>query len=258
MEKLEVRLFGGLRLNSGGIDLPPLPSRNAEALFSFLVLHRNQCVHREIICSHLWGDKPEAEARKALRTALWRIRCVIEPDDPDRGTFIRVEPHRVGFRPSHGKQVDVDVWQLADAADIRSTGGSGNRLSSNEVAQLQAAARVYTGALMEGEDCGEWTIGQAERYRMVHLAVLERLMNHYLDGGETVEALMTGQEILRHDPLLEHVHRAVMMCHVQIGDRASAVRQYRSCVDVLANELGLPPMEKTVELNDTIVSGAFS
>jgi DNA-binding SARP family transcriptional activator len=253
LEHLDVRLFGGLRLNRDGRELPPFPTRKAAALFGYLVLHRQQSVHREIICSHLWGDHSDAAARKSLRTALWRIRCVIEPHEADRGTYLRVDPHWVGFRPR--ADVRVDAWKLADAAEVRPSDSADGRLSDTQVAQFNAAVRAYTGLLMEGEESIEWTVAEAERYRLLHLAVLDRLMAYYLAAGDVFEALSIGHEILRHDPLLEHVHRAVMTCHVQLGDRASAVRQYRTCVDVLAKELELPPMASTIELNEHIVSG---
>ncbi len=255
MGHLDVRLFGGLRVACDRTELSSFATRKAAALFGFLVLHREQSLHREVVCARLWGDHSEAESRKALRSALWRIRCVIEPDDADRGTFIRIEPHRVGFRSDDA--VRVDAWELADAAEVRSSDETGGRLSAAEVARLRAASRLYTGPLMEGEHTDEWTVAEGERYRLLHLAILDRLMGHFLAVGDPVERLLIGQQILREDPLLEHVHRAVMMCHLQIGDRPSAIRQYRTCVDVLASELGLPPMAITTELNDRILSGAL-
>lgn len=254
MEMLDVRLFGGLRLSRGAAELPPFPTRKAAALFGFLVLHRDQSIHREVICSRLWRDRTEAESRKALRTALWRIRCVIEPDDDQRGTFLRVDTHRVGFRPV--EEVSVDAWELDDTADLRPPDGADARLSEADLARLHAARRLYSGGLLEGEEADDWIVAEAERYRLMHLTVLERLMSHHRVSGNLLDALAVGQEILREDPLLEHVHRALMMCHLEIGDRASAIRQYRACVDVLADELGISPMARTIELNERILSGA--
>jgi len=255
VEVLHVRLFGGLRLRRDGDELPPFPTRKAAALFGYLVLHRDQSVHREIICSHLWGDLSEEASRKALRTALWRIRCGLEPDESNRGRYVQVDPHWVGFRPT--TEVRVDAWMLADAAEVR-TASVADQLSDADVDQLHAATRAYTGVLMEGEETTEWIVAQAERYRLLHLAALERLMGYYVAAGKISEALSIGHELLHHDPLLEHIHRAVMLLHVQLGDRAPAVRQYRKCVDLLAKELALPPMASTIALNEQIVSGALS
>lgn len=255
LERLEVRLFGGVRVCRNGKELPAFPTRKAAALFGYLVLHRGDSIHREIVCSHLWGDRSDAASRKALRTTLWRVRCVIEPQDADRGRYLHLDTHWVGFQPTGG-DVRVDAWKLADAADVRPESSADGLLDSARAVQLHAAVRSYTGLLMEGEDVVEWTVGEVERYRLLHLAVLERLMAHYVAAGDLIEALAMGHEILRHDPLLERVHRAVMMCHVQLGDRASAVRQYRACTEVLARELSLEPMASTVELNEQILSGA--
>jgi DNA-binding SARP family transcriptional activator len=254
-DALDVRLFGGVRLARAGHDLPAFPTRTAAALFAYLVLHRDQSVTREVICSHMWGDRPDEVSRKALRTALWRVRCVIEPADADRGKYLQTDSRRVGFRPT--TDVRVDAWTLAEAASVRPPDPESGLFSAAEVARLHAAARSYSGPLMEGEESVEWTLVEGERYRLLHLTILDRLMSYYLAVGDLFEALSIGHEILRHDPLLERVHRTMMLCHVHLGDRASAIRQYRACVNILAKELALQPMPSTIALCEQIVSGAL-
>ena len=61
-------------------------------------------------------------------------------------------------------------------------------------------------------------------------------------------AIQRGETVLLHDPLREHVHRCLMVCHSFMGNRPLAVRQYRECARALEEELGIPPMESTRDL----------
>ena len=57
------------------------------------------------------------------------------------------------------------------------------------------------------------------------------------------------------DPLHEPAHRLIMQLHAWDGDRAAAVRQYRECVKVLQEELGVEPEPETTALFEAIRGG---
>ena len=50
------------------------------------------------------------------------------------------------------------------------------------------------------------------------------------------------------DNLRERSHRHLMRSHYRLGQRACAVRQYRTCARLLADELGLRPSHETQQL----------
>jgi DNA-binding SARP family transcriptional activator len=106
------------------------------------------------------------------------------------------------------------------------------------------AERLYHGDLLAGSYDG-WCQEQQERFRLGRLSILERLVSHYVDRGDWLLAILMGKRLLHQDPLREHVHRAVIACHLTMGDRASAVRQYEECARQLEDELGIEPMEET-------------
>src|SRR5688572_220693 len=100
MNELRVHLLGGVEVFRADTLLPAFPTQKSLSLFAYLVLARGRLVHRDTLCGHFWGDQTDVEARKALRTCLWRIRSVIEPDEEDRGTFLKVEGSQIRFAPS--------------------------------------------------------------------------------------------------------------------------------------------------------------
>src|SRR5207249_12157649 len=77
---------------------------------------------------------------------------------------------------------------------------------------------------------------------------LAKLLQHQRTAGAMEAALQTGLRLLTLDSLQEPAHRAVMRLYVQLGRRASALRQYQICVGVLQRELGVEPETKSKQL----------
>lgn len=73
-------------------------------------------------------------------------------------------------------------------------------------------------------------------------------MDYYRGRGVFEKSLTYGQQILNDDPLREEIHREMMRIYLKSGQRALAMRQYEICTKVLADELGIPPMEETQSL----------
>jgi DNA-binding SARP family transcriptional activator len=247
MDPLAIRVLGNLVLDRGDAQLPPFPTRRSEALFAYLVIHRDRLLHRDVLCGAFWGDLPDAHARKCLRTALWRIRSVIESDSCDRGTVLRVEGDQIGLLAS--PRVWVDVWELEEC--VRLSEVNGKDLDDAGARRLASVARLYRGDFMEGHYDG-WCAQPRDRYRLGLLTTMERLLSHHREKKDWLGAIAWGQRLLSHDPLREHVHRALMFCHRAMGDRPSALRQYQQCAQVLRDELDIEPMEETRALHARI------
>jgi len=232
----------------GDSQLPALPTRRARSLLAYLVLHRDRPVHRDLLCGLLWGEHPETEARKALRTTLWRIRSVLEPKEEDRGTFLRMDGPHVTF-PGTG-EVWVDALEFEACVERRAFDAPG-ALSPEATGRLYHAVSLYQGDLLDGI-YDDWCLFDRERFSLAYLGVLERLMTHHKSQGQWLAAISFGRQLLRKDPIREHVHRELMICHLSMGDRPSALRQYEVCVRLMKEELGVGPMEETRRLHDTI------
>ncbi|MEM7305798.1 MAG: BTAD domain-containing putative transcriptional regulator [Planctomycetota bacterium] len=251
METLRIHLFGSLEIHRGDDPLPAFPTQKSKLLFAYLVLHRERRIHRELLCAELWADQPEPVARKGLRNALWRIRSVLEPTEAQRGAYLDVDAHEIGFRSS--AEVWVDAWEFERAAEAME-GGDTSCLGSPRAERLAEAAACYRGDLLEGH-YESWCLDQQDRLRLKYLAVLERLVAHKHESAEWKEAILLGQRLLRRDPLREHVHRVLMECHLALGDRPSALRQYAACVNALREELEVGPMGETRALFESIRGG---
>jgi DNA-binding SARP family transcriptional activator len=248
MKQLSICLFGDLHVSLGNQVLTPFATQNANWLFAYLVLHRDRPTHRDVLCGRLWGERTDSEARRTLRTALWRLRNALATAHGSRGEFVRSEGRQLQFVGD--AWVDVEQFEacLREPTDHLRLPGRGR------TAALVRAAALYRADLLEGV-YEEWCLADRERLRLAFLTTLERLVEYHTACSEWLEAITWGARLLHHDPVRENVHRRLMTCHIAHGDRPSALRQYEQCRRVLRDELGIEPMAETRRLHQRIREG---
>ncbi len=243
--RLEIHLLGSFRLVYDDRVLPAFPTRSAKLLFSYLVLHRGRSHSRETLAALCWGDRDEREARRRLRTELFRVRRTLAKGTKFDG-YLEVEQNWVGFDDRNPFWLDVDAFERrVRAADKLA------RDDPQAEPLLEEAASLYEGELLEGE-YEAWCLIEQDRLRALRLEVLERLLGLHIRRGRWRRALRCGRELLRHDPLVEHVHRRIMALYYLSGDRPRALRQFKTCKTVLSRELDVDPMRRTIELHDAL------
>ncbi len=250
MGSLDIRLFGGLGLSRDGAALLRFPTRESETIFSFLILNRGRLYPRSTLVGSFYSDKPESVARKRLRTTIWRIRSVLEPDGITPGSYLTIRNQDVGFNTDSDYWLDVQDFEsrIATVPQQPTTD-----LTPNEIGLLDGAVSLYRGDLLEGlyED---WCLWQQERLKLMLLNAIERLMRHYATQANWASATLYAQQLLSFDALREHIHRDLMRFYYHAGNRPAALGQYEKCAVLLRNELGIEPMRETTELRDAIRS----
>jgi DNA-binding SARP family transcriptional activator len=238
---LRIHLFGGLNVYRGEQSLPGFPTQKSRGLFAFLALNHGRSHSRSTLVGRFWGDSPESVARKNLRTDLWRIRSVLEPHGVEPGSCLSVEQDELALNTGVDHWLDVHAFE--DALDQAAALEAGDA----QAPLLRAAVELYRGDLLEGV-YDDWCVFERERLRLRYLDALERLIRHHDARGEWTDAAAYAQRLLANDPLREHVHRAVIRCHLALGDRAAALRQFDTCARLLRQELEVEPSAETLAL----------
>ena len=108
-------------------------------------------------------------------------------------------------------------------------------------------------SLRDSPDWDDWQSAQAEMHRRSLGGILERLAIGQAAAGMYRQAIDAAERWLSLDPLDEAAHRQLMLLYAWAGDRASALEQYLKAVRILDEELGVPPLPETTELNDAIL-----
>lgn len=245
-----IRLFGPGQAKYDGHYLSGFPHQRAALLLCFLLLNRKYPHHRERLAATFWGDFSSQSARKQLRNALWGLRQMLQSAGAPPDQFLSADEEYISFDPYEAAWLDTEQFEQSIQA---CQGVAGQALNVEQAGQLEEAANLYTGDLLEGvyED---WCLYDRERLRLIYQTTLNKLLVYHAIHSAYGPALSFGQRLLDLDHTLEAVHRQVMCLYWLSGDRAAAFSQYKLCCQIMRDEFDAAPMEETRSLYEQLRS----
>jgi DNA-binding SARP family transcriptional activator len=206
-------------------------------------------LERDLIAEWLWPMRPPGKARRSLSTTLWRLRQAMKCLPPTQ-PYLLTERSTLAFNTTAPYWFDVEVFEQKAAFGLT---GSLPCTEAHRRA-LEEALDLYRGDLLEG--CyDDWCLAERERLQLLLLRVLKRLQRHYRLCEAFEAAISCGHRLVTLDPLQEDVHRELMRCHVEAGQRPLAVEQFQRCRETLHKELHIEPMPETWRLYRQIRGG---
>ncbi len=238
--QLHIQLLGDFRLTYDDAPITTINTARLQALLAYLVLHRDAQLLRQHLAFLFWPDSPEDQARTNLRKLYYLLRNAL----PEADRFLSADAKSLRWRP--------DAPFTLDVADFE------NGVAQAESADaLQAALALYQGDLLPS--CyDDWIVPVRERLRQTCIAALERLTQLFERRRDCRTAIRCAQLLLQYDPLNEASYRCLIRLHIINGDRAEAMRVYRTCVEVLRRELDAEPSPATREVYERALhTGAF-
>ena len=109
-----------------------------------------------------------------------------------------------------------------------------------QIELLKKAIDLVNGHFLE-DIFGTWILPEQERINQLFLSTLMDLADLLKNTNQVHEALATCQQAIKHEPSFEPAYLLGMRIHLQLNDRASAVRLYEAYATMMRNELDLPP-----------------
>jgi DNA-binding SARP family transcriptional activator len=254
MAGLRIFLFGKFRAERDGRSIETITCGKVQELFSYLITFRNHPQPRESLSELLWENQPPCNSRKYLRQAIWKLQGALKTDQsPPGDATLLVEPGWIQINPHGDCWVDIaEFEQIYQRYSTKKT----RDLSPAEYHSIRNAVALYTGDLLEGW-YQNWCIFERERFRRMHLMLLDKLAKYCEVHQEYRTGLSYGAAILRQDRAFERAHRQMMRLYALSGDRTQALRQYDVCASALSEELGVAPSRPTVELYERIRSDSL-
>jgi len=250
---LRVQLLGKGAAAYDGRPLTGFPAQQCYGLLCYLMLNRSRPHSRERLSAQFWSEYPESASRTYLRNCLWRLREGLAATGATAEEYLLCQDGCVSFSPTARYWLDVETFEEA-AAPCRDV--SGGRLTPEQAGSLEHAERLYAGDLLEGI-YDDWCLYDREQLRMLHLQVLCKLLAYHEQAGTYERGLDYGQRILALDPAREGVHRQMMRLHWRLGSPSEAMAQYKRCVQILRDEIGVAPTAKTRLLYEEMAHGQF-
>lgn len=232
--KLHVALLGRPQVIYNDAPLTGFISAKAEALLYFLAV-TGQLHPRDTLADLLWGEMPQANARKNLTKALSNLRQLF-------GSLLTIDYQSAGFNPTEAYWLDTrSLQETLEAAEP-------------PFETLRQAADLYRGDFLSGlvlKDAPAfetWLLAEQQRWRELAQQALERLAARLLAHSDYAAAIDCTQRLLALDPYRESAHRQLMTLLAQSGQRSAALTHYETCRRLLAEELGVEPAAETQAL----------
>jgi DNA-binding SARP family transcriptional activator len=243
---VRVCLLGSFRVLAQGVPLPMRPGGKVEQLIGGLALSARTGASREELLWMVWPDCDAALAGQSLNSLVYSLRKRLGDALGHRPPIVERDG-RYRLNLEEGVGIDVLEFDAAVArADVSARAGD----STSAIDSYRAALDLYAGDLVIGLAVAH--LVERERLRAQFLGACARLADHHFEIGQYDRALENALRLLAHDPCREDAHRMAMRCYVRLGVRAQAVRQYRVCQRILADEFDAPPEEATDRLFELV------
>ncbi len=238
-------LLGEFRIVKGGRPVA-LRGAKSQAFLSHLGRRPDYGVSRDAVLETLWPESDVTLACQSLNSLVYSLHKLL-------GDAIAGAPPVLQDDGRYYLNVDAGVAVDITRFDALVRDGDQHSRAGRTVAAVGAykeAAGMYRGELCGGSDI--YATLERERLRTLHLKVLAHLADHYYAYGDHAACLEYALRILGSDPCREDAHRVVMRCHMRLGERSQALRQFRICEAALRREFDALPEAATVALFDRV------
>jgi DNA-binding SARP family transcriptional activator/predicted ATPase len=228
MKPLRLLLLGPPRLERDD-QILEVDTRKATALLAYLALSGER-PSRDFLAAFLWPEFDDSRAKAALRRTLSALKTAVGAQT------IFANREAIGLE-AEAAWCDVTAFQQA-----------------LQQGDLAAAVELYRDDFLAGFSLrdslpfDDWQLQQQESLRRDLTQALAQLAQ--TTRGET--AVAHARRWCQMDPLREEAHRTLMRLLAENGRSADALLQYRDCVRILDEELGVPPLPETTDLYHAI------
>jgi predicted ATPase/DNA-binding SARP family transcriptional activator len=228
---LVVQLLGQFNVQLDGQPID-IPSRPAQTLCAYLVLHPHTAYRREMLAGLIWPDANESNARSNLRHALWRIRKTL--GDPLGVEVFPSDDLTVTFSPPPACVIDANL--VIDKAS-----------TATPLAVLKETVSAYRGELLPGF-YDDWITLERERLQLAFEHKMDLLIAKLVQTQSWTDLIEWAEHWIKFGTAPEPAFRALMTAHAKLGLKAKIKEDYTRCVEALEREFGVEPSEETQAL----------
>jgi len=239
---LRVWTLGQEQIERDGELIPASEWRADSARELFFYLLFNDATSREQMSLVFWPDSSPKRVRANFHTTLYRARQA-------------VGEHVITFQDGlYQINPDIDLW--CDAQEMETATGAARLLSSRDARTedlWDRAVKLYRGDFLPSWDA-EWVIYRRENLAEAYLEALVGLGDCARARKNLKEAVAAFRRALDVDPYREDIHRAIMICYAENGEKQQVMAHWQKLQDLLRLELGIAPSAETLELAESLLT----
>jgi DNA-binding SARP family transcriptional activator len=238
--------FGGFTVYRDRRRLSIGSSRPVCELGTYLMAHAGKSVARDALMDLLWPEVDPARAAHRLHVAVSDLRRIV--DEPGLASLVRLQDDSYQIAAC-SVATDCELFEQHYQRAKRHLSHGDDEAATSA---FQAALQLYAGEFLADHPYLDWAAQKRAHFAERQLSALTALCERAAHRRDFHAVEDYARAILAVDNLREQAHRHLMRAHYYLGQRASAIRQYRACAADLERELGAAPSLLTQQLHEAI------
>ncbi len=213
---------------------------SARELFLYLLFIGPQS--REDLSLVFWPESATKQVRSNFHTTLYRAR---------RALGENVIVFQDGYY-----HINTELDLQSDAHELKTLTAQARLMPVRDARTedlWHRAVNLYHGEFLSSLDA-EWVYPLRETFREMHLEALIGLGECARARGDFRQALNVYKQALQVDPYREDIHRAVMTCYAQKGEKRKILSHLNELQQLLWQELAVKPSSETMTLVRSLLS----
>lgn len=243
---LQVRMLGNLSLTLGEqqISCENNRSRRVWSLLAYLICNRHKILSSDELVALLWNEEKGGNPADALKTALHRVRALLDTLAPAAG-------HQMLLYKNGGYiwNPDVPLWLDTEEFERLIAGVSDSpEKTTDDLDRLAEALSLYGGDFLSMQSSESWVIPIAAYYHNLYLQALSETMPLLEKAGHHAEGAVLCRKALVIDPYSETLYQFLMRCLLAMGQRQEVVTVYEDMSKLLLSTFGVMPDQESRSL----------
>jgi DNA-binding SARP family transcriptional activator len=211
-------------------------------LASFLFTYPDRGHRRERLAELFWPDLDAERARRALNSAVWRLRKLLTIEQESFGGQ-SLQTFGTETVLHNAPWLDVDIWALQRVADLVLKDPTAP-LEPHQLSFITSILNRYEGPFLDGDE-GDWILEERERLHSMFLRLATITVRSLGVAGRYDQAISLARHALRFDPFREELMRHLLVLLALDEQRCEAIRSYQHWTRMLRHELDIAPLPAT-------------
>jgi predicted ATPase/DNA-binding SARP family transcriptional activator len=260
---LKLSFLGTFWAQINETNIKEFESSKVRALLAYLMLESDRPHSREHLAGLFWADYDESRAGKSLRQALSNLRKSIQDNDANN-PLLAINAESIRAVANHPQLwLDTIIFENLVTKCEKHPHRKLETCTSC-AARLEQAAELYRGELLtsfflkESDSFQNWLVTRREYFHQKIIAVLENLAAYYERRYENKKAISHARRLVSLDEWREESHALLMRLLASDSQRSAALKQYKTCCQILLDEFGAQPQPETTYIYQQILDNQIS
>lgn len=240
---MRYRILGPLEVHEDDTEVTTPTAPKTASVLAMLLLHANRLVLAEALMEEIWCGQPPLSANTTLQTYIYQIRCALGRE------VIETRPGGYVFPVDES---DLDLLVFRSGVD------EGQRLlklgrPDEALVVLSANMTLWRGRPLTNVRVGRMLEADLQHLEEERRRAAELLIEAAFAAGRHRDVIGTLKQMTAEDPYNEWLHARLIEALTLTGRRREALHVYDGLRRLLAEHLGLDPMQELRELERQVL-----